>query len=409
MSDRFRGALTDAWKRIEERQWIYGKPGKLNADASTTYAVPGRAKFIYVTIRNAAGAQTVVPARNDALVPLDNSIVVKIRLEKGVYVIYGVSGRPEQGGTLPDSPFDNLVESVNGEVGAVVLDADNIGETASRIWFTTTEETKLAGIEALADVTDIANVGAAINSGAADTPLAADKVTFWDVVDGILKTITWTNLLAVIHSATHTLTNKTLDSTNAVSMTGLALIASGDDFLVSVASDSNRIKAASRAVVVATMANELATTFAGLGVFRGARAFNSANISIPNATFTALTFDSEDYDSGSAYHHPTVNTGRLTVPFGMGGIYIIIGQIAFTGGAGVRGVQIRLNGTTIIASNFVNPVTGASTDLMVTTEYNLAVGDYVELLVYQDSGAAINVLRGANYSPIFSMSLRTTS
>ena len=117
MSDRFRGALTDAWKRIEERQWIYGKPGKLNADASTTYAVPGRAKFIYVTIRNAAGAQTSVPARNDALVPLDNNIVVKMRLEKGVYVIHGVSGRPEQGGVLPE-PETFLLEDTAPPVTA---------------------------------------------------------------------------------------------------------------------------------------------------------------------------------------------------------------------------------------------------------------------------------------------------
>src|SRR5687767_2689365 len=120
MSDRFRGALTAAWQRIEERQWIYGRPGKVNADASITYSVPGRSKFIYVTIRTAAGAQSVVPARNDALVPQDNAITIRMKLDKGVYAIYGVSGRPEQGGSLPDH-IGGGVSSINGQSGDISL------------------------------------------------------------------------------------------------------------------------------------------------------------------------------------------------------------------------------------------------------------------------------------------------
>jgi hypothetical protein len=56
------------------------------------------------------------------------------------------------------------VDSVNGLTGIVVLDADDIPETASRIYFSTAEETKLAGIEALADVTDAANVNPVVSN-----------------------------------------------------------------------------------------------------------------------------------------------------------------------------------------------------------------------------------------------------
>lgn len=42
----------------------------------------------------------------------------------------------------------SAVSSVNGLTGPVTLNADNIGETASRIWFTTAQQTKLTGIEA---------------------------------------------------------------------------------------------------------------------------------------------------------------------------------------------------------------------------------------------------------------------
>lgn len=66
------------------------------------------------------------------------------------------------------------VDSVNGQTGVVVLDADDIDDTATTQRFTTAAEAvKLAGIEALADVTDAANVdaaGAVMNS---DTSTAA--------------------------------------------------------------------------------------------------------------------------------------------------------------------------------------------------------------------------------------------
>ncbi len=54
------------------------------------------------------------------------------------------------------------VDSVNGQTGVVVLDADDIDDTSTTNKFTTAADiSKLAGIEANADVTDSANVNAA--------------------------------------------------------------------------------------------------------------------------------------------------------------------------------------------------------------------------------------------------------
>jgi hypothetical protein len=54
------------------------------------------------------------------------------------------------------------VDSVNGQTGVVVLDADDIDDTSTTNKFTTAAEiSKLAGIEANADVTDSTNVNAA--------------------------------------------------------------------------------------------------------------------------------------------------------------------------------------------------------------------------------------------------------
>ena len=70
------------------------------------------------------------------------------------------------------------VDSVFGRTGTVVAvsgdyDADEITETATNKIMTATERTKLAGIEALADVTDATNVNAAGAVMNADVTTAA--------------------------------------------------------------------------------------------------------------------------------------------------------------------------------------------------------------------------------------------
>jgi len=83
------------------------------------------------------------------------------------------------------------VDSVNGETGTVVLDADDISDTSTTNKYTTAGDiSKLAGIEALADVTDATNVaaaGAAMLTGATFTGDVSfgdnDKAIFGDGSD----------------------------------------------------------------------------------------------------------------------------------------------------------------------------------------------------------------------------------
>jgi hypothetical protein len=133
-----------------------------------------------------------------------------------------------------------------------------------------------------------------------------------------------------------------------------------------------------------------------------ARVFNSANISIPTGTVTALTFNSERYDNGGL-HSTSANTGRLTAP--ITGLYVIGGNVRFAANAtGIRNALIRLNGTTFIATDTRQATGGGNaTDLPLETQYQLTAGDFLELVVFQDSGGALNVTAGANFSPEFWM------
>ena len=132
-----------------------------------------------------------------------------------------------------------------------------------------------------------------------------------------------------------------------------------------------------------------------------ARVYNSANISIPNATLTALTFNSERFDNDSI-HSTASNTSRLTAT--TAGVYSISGNFTMAPlGSGKGLIGVRLNGSLIIAYQRFAGITATNLIQAIQTTYKLDVGDYVELVAHQDSGSALNVIAASNYSPEFSM------
>ena len=125
----------------------------------------------------------------------------------------------------------------------------------------------------------------------------------------------------------------------------------------------------------------------------GARAYQSAAQAIADVTLTGITLTSESFDRGGC-HDNAVNTTRMTVPAGGGGLWFLTGQITYTAAAaGVRQAMFYLNGATPLA-RFRIPTAGAADNTMVqvTTVYPLVAGDYVELVAYQSSGGALNTI-----------------
>lgn len=131
------------------------------------------------------------------------------------------------------------------------------------------------------------------------------------------------------------------------------------------------------------------------------RVYNNANFSVgSSATWTSITFNTERFDVG-AMHSTASNQSRIVVPTGEGGKYLIGGSLAFaTNATGRRLMRILLNGTTVICQAEL-PLSSSESGGNLTTIYNLAAADYVELQAYQSSGGALNVIAGTNYSPEF--------
>lgn len=122
----------------------------------------------------------------------------------------------------------------------------------------------------------------------------------------------------------------------------------------------------------------------------------AVNVSIPHNVNTAISFDTEDIDTDTM-HDNAVNPTRLTVR--TPGLYLVSAAMGFTATAvGQRVINLGFNGVLEAAENDGQPGTGAHSSLQTGTIKRLAAGDYIELVVFQNSGAPIN----SNGKPILS-------
>lgn len=118
-------------------------------------------------------------------------------------------------------------------------------------------------------------------------------------------------------------------------------------------------------------------------------------VSIPDATTTVLAWDVEAFDS-NGFHDNVTNNSRLTVPAGLGGTYLVTGQVSFAANAtGDRMLTINKNGA-LDAQVSARATAALHHRQQITAELVLAAGDYVELTAYQTSGGAL----GTNASAV---------
>lgn len=116
-------------------------------------------------------------------------------------------------------------------------------------------------------------------------------------------------------------------------------------------------------------------------------AYASANQSLPNATSTKVTLDTELYDTNSNYD-PTTNY-RYTAP--------VSGFYSFRGSCGVSNINpgvvvayLYKNGAAVKTGNLSYGTGGNDVGSVVVGDIQLVSGDYIELYAYQSSGGAKN-------------------
>lgn len=123
------------------------------------------------------------------------------------------------------------------------------------------------------------------------------------------------------------------------------------------------------------------------------RVTNNAVQSIANAAWTALTFNTELFDTNSM-HDTVTNTSRITIT--TAGLYTVSVGVAFAANAtGGRACGVRKNGTGTtgpteggVLIQAVTVTDGTYVGYAVTVK--LAAADYIEAVVFQRSGGALN-------------------
>jgi len=174
------------------------------------------------------------------------------------------------------------------------------------------------------------------------------------------------------------------------------LTTTGDIIYASSASNPARLGIGSSAQVltvaggVPSWATPSTTpTFSGVSLSQSA-----STTSISNNTNTTVLFDTEEFDT-DAYHSTATNTGRITIPAGKAGKYAINAAFFWqNNGTGVRRLQIFKNGS-VYASTLMPPNAAEQVSVTLNLVMNLAVSDYIEAIVFQNSGGALTIYGGS--------------
>lgn len=130
-----------------------------------------------------------------------------------------------------------------------------------------------------------------------------------------------------------------------------------------------------------------------------ARLLRTTVQSINNATDTIINWTSEDIDTLNGHDNVTNNT-RYTAQ--AGGQYLCIATIPWANNAtGVRRVDFRVNGTANKTGGTYAPGSSIESSSNASRIISLSFGDYVEVMVHQTSGGALDARGTFNEGLVF--------
>jgi hypothetical protein len=226
--------------------------------------------------------------------------------------------------------------------------------------------------------------------------LPADFEVFGQAVDTSLMDLKGGTTGQVLSKASNT--NMDFAWINADPLT--ILDAKGDLISATAADTPARLAVGTNGqVLTADSTTSTGLTWASPGTpsFVGAAA--SGNPSIPNTVYTPTAFTAEDFDT-NGYHDNATNNTRITIPSGKAGYYLIIMGAGFPTLATTKVQRLYKNGANATWANGsgYNANINIEGNASIQSSYimNLAVGDYIEQYVYQNSGGNANMVSYIN-------------
>jgi len=139
-------------------------------------------------------------------------------------------------------------------------------------------------------------------------------------------------------------------------------------------------------------------------------AYQASAQSIPNNTFTAATLDTEVIDTLNG-HSTVTNTSRYT--FQCAGRYRVDACGVFTSNStSFRAIKLLLNGganAVIGSERSTNAVNGFDSTIFTSHIVTAAAGDYVENLIFQNSGGALSTHSNGSFEYVTFMAAQWIS
>lgn len=204
-------------------------------------------------------------------------------------------------------------------------------------------------------------------------------------VDGVHGNPTVTNLLHIDAAA------------SGAKVSARGLVANG---ATNGVNDANAGRVIAGTVQLYVKGGKVETDAGALAPSHGARVYHSATSqNIPDNTDTAVTFDTERWDDDAFWD--VASPTRLTIPDD--GWYMVGGAVgyAFYTPAGKRfWLYVRRDGVTHIAVQSI-PDTDGARELSVSGLWYFTAGQYVELVVKQNTGAARTLQTSGSIYPEF--------
>jgi hypothetical protein len=131
-------------------------------------------------------------------------------------------------------------------------------------------------------------------------------------------------------------------------------------------------------------------SFVGCAVYKGTGTAQTIN----NTTTTIIEFNTELFDT-DGFHSTTTNTGRITIPAGKAGKYLVYGRVTYLDNAtGVRTSRLYKNEDNLADLFSANAGTPYGSSVEATAIASLAEGDYVTVRGFQTSGGSLNTQNG---------------
>lgn len=138
----------------------------------------------------------------------------------------------------------------------------------------------------------------------------------------------------------------------------------------------------------------------GPPILMAVRVYNSVGASIPNATWTTVSFDTVERQVGKLW----VASAPTLITFSRQGWFGLAAGVDFTANAvGSRGLRfVRNDGTVLAAERGATAIAGENDMRHTMTQDFFLAGQSVHLEVWQSSGGALSIVTEGRQSPMCS-------